>query len=37
MLCDTCENIVLLAKGLNKYKRLTASARLPEIPHDIVE
>ena len=25
-LCDTCENIVLLAKGLNNYKRLTASA-----------
>ena len=36
-LCDTCENIVLLAKGLNNYKRLTASARLPETPHDIVE
>ena len=29
-LCDTCENIVLLAKVLNNYKRLTASARLPE-------
>ena len=36
-LCDTCENIVLLAKGLNNYKRLTASARLPETPHNIVE
>ena len=36
-LCDTSENIVLLAKGLNNYKRLTASARLPETPHDIVE
>ena len=36
-LCDTCQNIVLLAKGLNKYKRRTASARLPETPHDIVE
>ena len=36
-LCDTCEYIVLLAKGLNNYKRLTASARLPETLHDIVE
>ena len=36
-LCDTCENIILLTKGLNNYKRLTASARLPETPHDIVE
>ena len=36
-LCDTCENIVLLAKGLNNYKRLTASASLPETPQDIVE
>ena len=27
----------MLAKGLNNYKRLTASARLPETPHDIVE
>ena len=36
-LCDTCEYIVLLAIGLNNYKQLTASARLPETPHDIVE
>ena len=36
-LCDTCEYIVLLAKGLNNYKRLTASARLSKTPHDIVE
>ena len=34
-LCDTCENTVLLAKGLNK--RLPSSSRLPENPHDIVE
>ena len=27
----------MLAKGLNIYKRLTASARLPETPHGIVE
>ena len=36
-LCNTCKNIVLLDKGLNNYKRLTASARLPKTPHDIVE
>ena len=36
-LCDTCENIVLLAKGMNNYKRLTASVRLPKTLHDIVE
>ena len=36
-LCDTCKNTVLLAKGLNNYKRLTASTRLPETLHDIVE
>ena len=35
-LCDTCENIVLLTKGLNNYKRLTALTRLPEAPDDIV-
>ena len=34
-LCDTCENTVLFAKGLNK--RLPSSSRLPENPHDIVE
>ena len=34
-LCDTCENIVLLAKGLNK--KLPSSSRLPDNPHDIVE
>ena len=33
-LCDTCENTVILAKGLNK--RLPSSSRLPENPHDIV-
>ena len=27
----------MLAKGLNNYKRITASARLPETLHDIVE
>ena len=27
----------MLAIGLNNYKQLTASARLPETPHDIVE
>ena len=36
-LCDTCPNIVLLAKGLNNYKQVTASDRLPKTPHDIVE
>ena len=35
--CDICENIVLLVKGLNNNKRLTASAFLPELPHDIVK
>ena len=35
--CDTCENIVLLAKGLNNHKRLTTSAPFPEIPHYIVD
>jgi len=34
-LFDTCENIVLLAKGLNK--RLPLSSHLPDNPHDIVE
>ena len=29
--------MVLLATGLNNYKRRTASARLPETSHDIVE
>ena len=33
----TCQNIVLLAKGLNNYKQFSASARLPETPRDIVE
>ena len=36
-LCDTCENFFLLAEGLNNYKQLTASARLPKTLHDIVE
>ena len=35
-LCDTCENTVLLAKGLNK-KISPSSTRIPENPHDIVE
>ena len=36
-LWDTCKIIVLLAKGLNNYKRLTASVRLPETPRDVIE
>ena len=36
-LFDTCENFFLLAKGLNNYKQLTASVRLPKTLHDIVE
>ena len=36
-LWDTCKIIVLLAKGLNNYKRLTASVRLPETPHDVIK
>ena len=36
-LCDPCDNIVLLAKGLNNYQRPTALARLSETPHNIVE
>lgn len=34
-LCETCENIVLLAKGLNR--NLQSEHKLPENPHDIVE
>ena len=34
-LCDTCENTIFLAKGLNK--RLPSPSRLPENSHDIVE
>ena len=36
-LFDTCEKKFLLAKGLNNYKQLTASVRLPKTLHDIVE
>ena len=35
-LCDTCENCVLLTKGLNACKRRFPQ-RIPETPHDIVE
>ena len=34
-LCDTCENSVLLAKGINGCKKVPNG--LPETPHDIVE
>ena len=34
-LCDICENVVMLAKGLNNSKRLPE--RIPETPHDLVE
>ena len=34
-LCDTCENSVLLAKGINSCKKVPNG--LPETPHDIVE
>ena len=34
-LCDTCENSVLLAKGINSCKQVPNG--LPETPHDIVK
>ena len=34
-LCDTCENSVLLAKGINSCQKIPNG--LPETPHDIVE